>query len=123
MTGSKGGGAARYRAKPPAAVEMMMHLSVDVVGTSELNFEAWRALLRSTCGGEPHAVEPGDFVGWMRPRSVQRLTAAALKIHCGFAATDQGPTAYRYERTHKDVLFAGVDSYCALFQIAGRRAG
>ena len=57
-----------------------MHLSVDVAGTSELNFEAWRALLRSTCGGEPQAIEPNDFVGWMRPRSVHRLTAAALKI-------------------------------------------
>jgi AraC family transcriptional activator of tynA and feaB len=101
---------------------MMMHLNVDAVGTSELNFEAWRALIRSTCGGEPQAVEPNDFVGWMRPRSVHRLTAAALKIHCGFAATDPGRSAYRYERTPRDVRRAGVDSYCALFQIAGRRA-
>jgi AraC family transcriptional activator of tynA and feaB len=105
-----------------AAVEMMMHLSVDVAGTSELNFEAWRALLRSTCGGKPQAIEPNDFVGWMRPRSVYRLTAAALKIHCGFAATDHGCSAYRYERTHRDVRLSGVDSYCALFQIASRRA-
>ena len=99
-----------------------MHLSVDVAGTSELNFEAWRALLRSTCGGKPQAIEPNDFVGWMRPRSVYRLTAAALKIHCGFAATDHGCSAYRYERTHRDVRLSGVDSYCALFQIASRRA-
>src|ERR1700687_4940179 len=61
------------RAEPPAAVEMMMHLSVDVAGTSELNCEAWRALLRSTGGGKPQAIEPNDFVGSMRPRSVYRL--------------------------------------------------
>src|SRR5258708_8664794 len=101
---------------------MMMHRSVDVAGTCELNFEAWRALLRSTCGGEPQAIEPNDFVGWMRPRSVHRLTAAALKIHCGFAATDQGRSAYRYERTHRDVRLAGVDSYCPLFHIPARPA-
>src|SRR5258708_6958085 len=101
---------------------MMMHLSVDVAGTSKLNFGGGRALLRSTCGGKPQAIEPNDFVGWMRPRSVYRLTAAALKIHCGFAATDHGCSAYRYERTHRDVRLSGVDSYCALFQIASRRA-
>jgi len=122
MSSFNGSGPARSRAEPPAAVEKMMHLSVDVVGTSELNFEAWRALLRSTCGGKPQAIEPKDFVGWIRPRSVHGLTAAALKIHCGFAATDHGRSAYRYERTHRDVRLSGVDSYCALFQIASRRA-
>src|SRR5260221_1858766 len=100
----------------------MMHPSVDVAGTSESSLGAGRALLRSTWGGEPQAIEPNDFVGWTRPRSVHRLTALALKIHGGFAATDQGRSAYRYERTHRDVRLAGVDSYCALFQIAGRSA-
>src|SRR3979409_1539129 len=101
---------------------MMVHLSVDVAGTSELNFEAWRALLRSTCGGKPQAIEPNDFGGWMRPRSVHGLTAAALKIHCRFAATDHGRSAYRYERTHRDVRLSGVDSYCACFRLlAGAR--
>src|SRR4030088_1926179 len=33
-----------------------------------------------------------------------------------------GGSAYRYERTPRDVRLAGVDSYCALFQIASRRA-
>jgi AraC family transcriptional activator of tynA and feaB len=110
------------RAEPPTTVEMMMHLSVDVASTSELNFETWTALLRSTCGGTPQAIEPDNFVGWMRPRSFHGLTAAALKIHCGFAATDHGRGAYRYERTHRDVRLVGVDSYCVLFQIASRRA-
>src|SRR3979490_1200980 len=122
MSSFNGTGPAGSRAEPPAAVEIMMHLSVDIASTSELNFEAWRALLRSTCGGKPQAIEPNDFVGWMRPRSVYRLTAAALKIHCGFAATDHGCSAYRYERTPRDVRLSGADSYCALFQIASRRA-
>jgi AraC family transcriptional regulator, positive regulator of tynA and feaB len=110
------------RAELPVTLEMMMHLSVDIACTSELNFEAWRALLRSTCGGKPQVIEPNDFVGWMRPRSFHGLTAAALKIDCGFAAMDHGRGAYRYERTHRDVRLAGVESYCVLFQIAGRRA-
>src|SRR3979490_2198856 len=58
MRSFNGTGPAGSRAEPPAAVEMMMHLNVDVAGTSELNFEAWRALLRSPCGGKPQAITP-----------------------------------------------------------------
>jgi AraC family transcriptional regulator, positive regulator of tynA and feaB len=101
---------------------MMMHLNVNVAGTSELDFEAWRSLLRGTCGGKPQVIKPNDFVGWIRPRSFHGLAAAALKIDCGSGAMDHVGGAYRYERTHRDVRLAGVDSYCVLFQIAGRRA-
>src|SRR6202022_4926108 len=96
--------------------------SVGVCGCAELKFEEGRGLPIPTRGVKPQAIEPNDFVGWMRPRSVYRLTAVALKIHCGFAATDHGCSAYRYERTHRDVRLSGVDSYCALFQIPTPRA-
>src|SRR5467141_44487 len=85
MSSFNGTGPAGSRAEPPAAVEMMMHLSVDVAGTSELNFEAWRALLRSTCGGKPQAIEPNDFVGWMRLVIVGNSIRLASGVELGDA--------------------------------------
>jgi hypothetical protein len=67
-----------------------MRQSWDCVRTNQLEFEAWAAVLRSTCGGVPKVKEPDAFAGWMRRLSVHRVTAAALKIHYGFAASDHG---------------------------------
>jgi AraC family transcriptional regulator, positive regulator of tynA and feaB len=101
---------------------MMMHQSWDCVRTHQVEFEAWAAVLPSTCGGVPKVKEPDAFAGWMRRLSVHGVTAAALRIHCGFAASDHGRSAYRYERTQRDARIAGVDGYWALYQLASRCA-
>jgi AraC-like DNA-binding protein len=101
-------------------LEALMYDGCDFIDAPQLEFEAWAALLRSTCGGNPEVIEPNAFTGWMHRLSVHGLAAAALKIQCGLAATDLGGHAYRSKRTHRDVRLAGVDWYCALFQVAGR---
>src|SRR5262249_60383577 len=49
----------------------------------------------------------------MRPRR-------GCALECGFAAMDFSRSAYRSERTYRDVRFAGADYYYAVFQAAGR---
>ena len=94
--------------------------SVAFVGTQRLDFEEWRAFLRTTCGNQPDVIDPSAFTGWVRPISVCGLAAAALKIECGFTALDSGRNAYRSERTYQDARLAGADYYYAVFQVAGR---
>src|SRR5258708_902744 len=96
--------------------------SVDFVGTPRLDFEGWRAFLRTTCGNQPDVIDPSAFTAWVRPISVCGLAAAALKIECGFTALDSGRNAYRSERTYRDARLAGADYYYAVFQVAGRSA-
>ena len=79
-----------------------------------LDFEAWRALLRSNCGGEVKVTAPNAFAGWMRPLSAGGLAAAAVKIRWRPAAGDLG---HRVERTHRDVCLNGADHYLILFQV------
>ena len=98
----------------------MMHMSDDFVGTHQLDFEGWRAFLRTSCGNQPEVIDASAFAGWVRPLSICGLAAAALKIECGFAASELGRSAYRSERTHRDARFAGADYYYAVFQVAGR---
>jgi AraC family transcriptional activator of tynA and feaB len=85
-----------------------------------LDFEAWRALLRSNCGDEVKVTAPNAFAGWMRPLSAGGLAAAAVKIQWRPAARDHGCYAHRLERTHRDVRLNGADHYLILFQVAGR---
>jgi hypothetical protein len=73
-----------------AAAQAMPLESADFVGTPKLDFEGWRAFLSASCGNQPNVVDPSVFTGWMRPISACGLAAAALKIECGFAATDFG---------------------------------
>jgi AraC family transcriptional activator of tynA and feaB len=81
-------------------------------GTSPLNFEAWRALLRTICGRyNPEGVEPKAFIGWVRPLNV-----------CGLAAVDIGWNAHRVERTHRDIRLDGAEHYYAVFQVSGKSA-
>jgi AraC family transcriptional regulator, positive regulator of tynA and feaB len=94
--------------------------SVDFVGTPRLEFEEWRAFLRTTCGNQLDVIDPGAFTGWVRPISVCGLAAAALKIECGSTALDSGRDAYESERTYRDARIVGVDNYYAVFQLAGR---
>ena len=85
-----------------------------------LDFEAWRALLRSNCGGEVKVTAPNAFAGWMRPLSACGLSAAAVKIQWRSAARDHGCYAHRLERTQGDVRLNGADHYLILFQVAGQ---
>lgn len=79
-------------------------------GTPLLNFEAWRALLRTMCGRySPEGIEPDAFLGWARTLNV-----------CGLAGVDIGWNARRVERTYEDVRLDGADHYYTVFQVAGR---
>ena len=97
-----------------------MQASDDLVETTQLDFEGWRAFLRASCGNQPEVTDPSAFVGWVRPLRVCSLAAAALKIECGLAAMDSGRNAYQSKRTHRDARFAGADYYYAVIQVAGR---
>src|SRR5436190_7982876 len=92
----------------------------DFVGAPRLDFEEWRAFLRSSCGNQPEVIDVSAFAGWVRPLSVCGLTAAALKVECGFAAIEIDRSAYRSERSQRDARCAGADYYYAVFQVAGR---
>jgi AraC family transcriptional activator of tynA and feaB len=96
--------------------------SDGVQGTPILDFEAWRGLLQSNCGGEVKVTAPEVFAGWMRPLSACGLAAAAVKIEWRSAAGDRDCYAHRLERTYRDVRLYGVDHYLILFQVAGRSA-
>jgi hypothetical protein len=54
-----------------------------IADTPGLDFDAWRSLLRSNCGGELRVTAPNAFAGWLRPSSVCGLAAAAVKIQWG----------------------------------------
>jgi AraC family transcriptional regulator, positive regulator of tynA and feaB len=96
--------------------------SDGVQGTPILDFEAWRALLRSNCGGEVEVTAPEVFAGWLRLLNPCGLAAAAVKIQWGSVGGEVGCFAHRLERTHRDVRLHGADHYLILFQVAGRSA-
>jgi AraC family transcriptional regulator, positive regulator of tynA and feaB len=88
----------------------MMHSSGDFLSTPNLDYEAWRDVVRSICGRyTPDGIEPKTFSGRLRVRSV-----------CGFRAVDLSSNAHRLERTHQDVRVDGVDHYYAIFQVTGQ---
>jgi AraC family transcriptional regulator, positive regulator of tynA and feaB len=92
----------------------------DNVGASPLmDFEAWRALLRSTCGRDIEVTEPNAFTGGMRPFSAYGLEATSLGIRW---AADRGRSDDRLERSYRDVRCDGADHYLMLFQVAGQTA-
>src|ERR1700704_1909562 len=91
---------------------MMMPQRDSISSTSLLNFEAWRALLRTICGRyNPEGIEHNAFIGWVRPMNV-----------CGLAAVDIGWNAHRVERTHRDIRLDGAERYYDLFQVFGKSA-
>jgi hypothetical protein len=102
--------------------ETTMLQSDGVEGAPILDFEAWRALLRSNRGGEVKVTAPNAFAGWMRPLSAGGLAAAGVKIQWRPAARDHGCYALRLERTQRDVRLNGADHYLILFQVAGQSA-
>jgi AraC-like DNA-binding protein len=101
--------------------ETLMPPGDGIARTPRLDFDAWRALLRSNCGGEVEVTAPKTFAGWMRPSSVSGLAAAAVKIQWG-SAEDRGCHAHRLERTFHDVRRDGSDHYLIILQVAGRSA-
>ena len=95
-----------------ANVEAMMFQSNDVSGAPQLDFEAWRDLLRTMCGRyDPKDTKANAFAGWVRSKSF-----------CGFAAMDVGCNAQRIERTYRDTRLDSIDHYFAMFQVAGQSA-
>ncbi len=87
-----------------------MRESDDILGRSQLDYEAWRDLLRSRCGRYySEGIEPDTFTGWVRPVSAR-----------GFTALDIGCNAGRVERTNRDVRLDGADHYFAVFLVDGQ---
>jgi AraC family transcriptional activator of tynA and feaB len=95
---------------------------IDGAATPRLDFEAWTAFLRASCGNQPEVADYSAFAGWVRPMSICGLAATALKIECGFTALEVDRGAYRSARTHRDARLIGADYYYAVFQLAGRSA-
>jgi AraC family transcriptional regulator, positive regulator of tynA and feaB len=88
----------------------MMGSSGDFLSTPNMDYEAWRNVVRSICGRyTPNGVEPRTFSGRVRARSV-----------FGFRAVDLSCNAYRLERTHQDVRVDAMDHYYAIFQMTGQ---
>jgi AraC family transcriptional regulator, positive regulator of tynA and feaB len=75
-----------------------------------LNHEMWATLLGSFCGlYRPEGIAVDTFAGSVRTEKIY-----------GFDAIDLSGTAYRVQRTRRDVSVDGMDSYYATFQIAGQ---
>jgi AraC-like DNA-binding protein len=115
--GDIGGGC---HSEPLPAAQATILESAGFAGAPRLDFEAWEAFLRTSCGNQPDVVDRNAFTGCVRPMSVCGLDAAELKIECGFTPTEFGRDAYRSERTQRDARLVGADYYYAVFQIAGR---
>ena len=81
--------------------------------TPRLDFEAWRALFRSSICAQYalERTEPGDFTGWVRPLNI-----------FGFSAVDVACNKSRIERTQRDIRLDCVDLYGVLFQVTGHLA-
>src|SRR4030081_2089025 len=87
-----------------------MHSSGDFLSTQNLDYEAWRDVVRSICGRyTPNGIEPNTFSGRARLRSI-----------CGFRSVDLSSNAHCLERTHQDVRVDARDHYYAIFQMTGQ---
>jgi AraC family transcriptional activator of tynA and feaB len=87
-----------------------MHSSGDFLSTPNMDYDAWRDVVRSICGRyTPDGIEPATFFGRARVRSIY-----------GFRAVELSSNAHRLERTHQDVRVDGVDHYYAIFQVTGQ---
>ena len=63
----RGGIGCGCNAEPLATAQTMPFESADFVGTPKLDFEAWRAFLRASCGNQLDVIDPSAFSGWVRP--------------------------------------------------------
>ena len=78
--------------------EMMMLQSDGGAGSPQLDFEAWRALLRSNCGGEVNLTRARDALpaGCVRSAHAE-ISAAVVKIQLRPAARDTRSCLLRAE--------------------------
>jgi AraC family transcriptional regulator, positive regulator of tynA and feaB len=97
-----------------------MPQSDDAGGTPSLDFETWRALLRSNCGRDVEVTTPDAFAGWIRPFNACGLEATSVRIRWG--AEDPSGLDHRVEQGYRDVRCDGADHYLILFQVAGQTA-
>jgi AraC family transcriptional activator of tynA and feaB len=87
-----------------------MHSSGDFFSTPNLDYEAWRDVVRLICGRyTPNGIEPNTFSGRARVRSI-----------CGLKAVELSSNAHRLERTRQDIRVDARDHYYAIFQMAGQ---
>ena len=88
--------------------------SADLLKTPELNYKAWRDLLRPHFG--LYTVDdPKVFAGRVRSRSIFGLNASEISNnlrHC--------ERTHHCERTQRDIRLDGVDHCYAVFQVDGR---
>src|SRR5260221_12835609 len=69
----------------------MMHSSGNFLSTPNLDYEAWRNVVRLICGRyTPNGIEPNTFSGRARVRSI-----------CGLKAVELSSNAHRLERTRQ----------------------
>src|SRR3977135_1847443 len=91
-------------------IEAMMHSSGDFLSTPNLDYEAWRDVVRLICGRyTPDGIEPNTFSGRARVRSI-----------CGLKAVELSSNAHRLERTRHDIRVDARDHYYAIFQMTGQ---
>jgi len=87
-----------------------MHSSGDFLSTPNLDYEAWRDVVRLICGRyTPNGIEPNTFSGRARVRSI-----------CGLKAVELSSNAHRLERTRQDIRVDARDHYYAIFQMTGQ---
>lgn len=99
-----------------------MEQSSNFVGSPQLNLDEWAVLVRARCGGEYQVSNSHAFAGWMCPRSVHGIAAAAFKVQWGLSvAVDHTGTICGFARRGRDVL-ADPDWYSAFFLVAGQCA-
>ena len=87
-----------------------MHSSDDFLSTPNLDYEAWRDVVRLICGRyTPEGIEPNTFFGRARVRTI-----------CGLKAVELTSNAHRLERTRQDIRVDARDHYYAIFQMTGQ---
>src|SRR5258708_10070415 len=80
-----------------------MRQSDDFLGTEQMDYEQWSALLRPLYGRHSlEGAESPSFAGWLRRLSGSGLTE--VDICCN---------AHRFERTHRYVPLDDMDNYKA----------
>src|SRR5262249_46258458 len=86
--GDIGGGC---HSEPPSAAQATILGSAGLAGTPRLDFEAWTAFLRTSCGNQPDVIDPRAFTGWVcllhtshtPPEGLLEKTQSVLAQACG----------------------------------------
>jgi len=98
--GDIGGGC---HSEPPSTAQATIVGSAGLAGTPRLDFEAWTAFLRTSCGNQPDVIDPRAFTGWVRPMTVCGLIAVAMltgpRGRSGIFVSSAPTTTMRYFRS------------------------